>query len=91
LLIDTIKDYSNGLYEKNSNDQKDPIVRVITPSTSFDNYSGHTTSGTGKADDIVMVSLTYSWHLLTPFLKPFFPNGTYTFTVRTTMKNERGA
>ena len=89
-LIDTIKANSNGLYDKNLHNPKDPQISVITPGqVTFTNYSGTPTSGTpGGPGDIIEVSLTYTGALMTPVLKPFFPNGEYTFTVKSTMKNE---
>jgi len=89
-LIQKIKVQSMGLYDKNLNPQKDPTVKVIDTSKTFNNY----TSGTlqldnpGNADETIVVSLTYAWPLITPILKPFFKDGKYTFTVRSTMKNE---
>jgi Flp pilus assembly protein TadG len=89
LLISTIRNYSNGLYDKNRNPQKDPVVSVITPSAAtYANYTGTRVNDTGRPDDIITVSLTYSWPLLTPILKPLFSDGAYTFTVGATMKNE---
>lgn len=86
-LRDTIKSYAGNLYDKNANDVKDPAV-VVRDQRNFANYSGSTVSDTGSASQIIMVRLTYSWPLLTPILRPFFPGGRYTFTVRTTMRNE---
>lgn len=89
-LIQKIKDSSNGLYDKNLHVPKDPEISVITPSkVSFTNYTGTPTTGDpGKPNDMIIVSLTYTWHLLTPILRPFFPGGNYTFTVKSTMANE---
>lgn len=87
-----IQDASFGLYKKS-----DPPVRLmmyaIEPGDikdAFSNYTGKPVADTGKSDQIMMVTLTYSWRVLTPVLKPFFTGGKYTFTVRTTMKNENG-
>lgn len=90
-LIQAIKNKSNGLYDKNKHDPKDPTINVITPSNvTFSNYSGTPTTGNpGNPGDVIEVSLTYTWPLITPILKPFFPNGQYTFTVRSTMTNEQ--
>jgi len=44
--------------------------------------------GTGGPGDIQRVSVTYSWSLLTPLVRPFFPGGKATITVDSTMKNE---
>lgn len=91
-----IKDSSMGLYDKNLNGQKDPVVSILphdAPASSpvYANFTGTratATDPTGKPDDIILVKLTYSWRLITPVLRPFFPNGIYTFTVKSTMKNE---
>jgi Flp pilus assembly protein TadG len=89
-LIQKIKDSSNGLYDKNLHVPKDPTISVITPDkVTFTNYTGTPTVGDpGKPNDMIVVSLTYTWRLLTPILRPFFPGGNYTFTVKSTMANE---
>jgi Flp pilus assembly protein TadG len=90
-LLQKIKNSSNGLYDKNLHVPKDPTIKVISPSNvTFANYtSGTVQSGDpGKPNDVVVVSLTYTWPLITPVLKPFFRGGQYTFTVKSTMKNE---
>ena len=88
-LIQMIRNSSNGLYDKNMHVPKDPVIGVVVPSqVTFTNYSGTPATGDpGKPNDVIVVSLTYTWPLLTPILKPFFPQG-YTFTVKSTMKNE---
>ena len=52
--------------------------------------SGGTTwvGGTGGPDAIERVTVTYTWTLLTPLLRPFFTNGGVTLQVAGTMKNE---
>lgn len=40
------------------------------------------------ANQIIVVTVECSLPLLTPFLRPLFTDGKYTFTVGTTMKNE---
>ena len=90
-LIQKIKDSSNGLYDKNLHNPKDPEIKVITPSNvTFANYTSGVvqTGNPGQPNDVIMVSLTYTWPLITPVLKPFFKAGQYTFTVESTMKNE---
>ena len=44
--------------------------------------------GVGGPGDIMVIRVDYSWPLLTPLLRPFFPNGNYNFTVGATMRNE---
>ena len=97
-LIQLIKNSSNGLYDKNltphdepgMQSYNNPSISVIKPSNvTFTNYSGTPTTGDpGKPDDVIVVRLTYTWSLITPILRPFFPGGKYTFTVKSTMKNE---
>lgn len=44
--------------------------------------------GTGPPNAIERVSVTYSWPIMTPFLRPFFSGDEVTFNVESTMKNE---
>jgi hypothetical protein len=44
--------------------------------------------GIGGPGEIQRVSVTYTWQLLTPLIRPFFPNGELTMTVDSVMKNE---
>jgi Flp pilus assembly protein TadG len=89
-LIQKIKNSSNGLYDKNLHVPKDPQINVINPShVTFSNYTGTPTTGNpGNPTQTIVVSLTYTWPLLTPILKRFFTGGQYTFTVKSTMTNE---
>lgn len=90
-VITQIREQSMGFYDKNTRTVKEPTIKVITPgNVTFANYTGGVTqtSNPGQAGDTIVVSLTYSWPLLTPILRPFFPGGEYTFTVRSTMRNE---
>ena len=45
-------------------------------------------SSCGTPQQPITVSLTYKWPLMTPFLKPFFAGGMYTFIVKATVVNE---
>ena len=80
-----ISDSSNGLYIA-KNIKEGPTVSVLT--SRFNNYTTNQVKDTGAPNDIIVVSLTYAWPLMTPLLYPFFTDGNYTFTVRSTMKNE---
>ena len=51
-------------------------------------YVSTGTSGTGAPKDIIRVTVTYDWQLLTPILQPFFPSGHVTVRVASTMRNE---
>jgi Flp pilus assembly protein TadG len=85
-IIANITEQSMGFYDKNANASKTPVISAQT----LTEYSGtpidNTTCGTPQQP--ITVSLVYSWPLLTPFLKPFFTNGMYTFTVKSTVVNE---
>jgi Flp pilus assembly protein TadG len=89
-MIQKIKDSSNGLYDRNLHVPKDPIISIINPgNVTFSNYTGTPTTGNpGQPNDTIIVRLTYTWPLVTPIFRPFFPGGRYTFTVKSTMKNE---
>lgn len=89
-LIAKIREASQGLYDRNLHDPKDPRIAVVDPSrVNFDNYTGSPVErDPGGSSQIIMVSLTYTSELLTPVLRPFFDGGAYTFTVRSTMTNE---
>jgi len=74
-------------------------MRRATPTLTLDNgafafshlKSGSSTwsSGSGGPNDIDKVSVTYTWSMLTPVLRPFFPTGKINFTAESIMKNER--
>lgn len=86
-LISEIRENSNGLYDKNALSQKEPTVTVVTPSASAPPV-GAVVADTGEPGELITVSLKYSWPLLTPLFRSFFPGGAYEFTVSSTMKNE---
>jgi hypothetical protein len=44
--------------------------------------------GIGDEDDVDRVTVTYTWDLMTPLLRPFFTNGQIVLTVDSAMKNE---
>jgi Flp pilus assembly protein TadG len=88
-LTQKIKDSSSGFYRDENIVGDGPTVSVLTATSSkFTNYTTNLVSDTGQPDDIIVVSLTYSWPLITPVLNPIFPDRKYKFTVRATMKNE---
>ncbi len=45
-------------------------------------------AGAGGPDDIEKLRVDYTYHLMTPFLRPLFPNGEINFRVESAMKNE---
>lgn len=85
-LVQSIKDSSNGLYDKDANGQPKLTTYIVTPgSSTFTNFTG---ANIGSAGQIVMVQLDYTWPLITHILTPFFANDQYSFTVKATMRNE---
>lgn len=45
-------------------------------------------AGAGGPNDVEKLRVDYTYHLMTPFLRPLFPNGEITFRVESAMKNE---
>ena len=64
-----------------------PGFQILDSNFTFYNLT-KSTSGTGGPNDIIRVSVSYDWVLLTPFLRPFFPSGKVTVAVASTMRNE---
>lgn len=81
-VIQRIKDSSMGVYGK-----VNPQVRVMVVQNdgSYLELSGATFGNPGQ---IVVISLDCTHSVLMPFVRPFFTDGDYSFTVRATMRNE---
>ncbi len=45
-------------------------------------------AGTGGPNEIEKVTVDYTWQVMTPVIRPFFPGGYIHFTVESSMKNE---
>ncbi len=90
-LIAKIREQSMGLYDRNLHNPKDPKVSVLPRDVpAFANYTGAPVEegeDPGAPNRLIVVSLTYTCPLLTPALRPAF-GPTYTFTARSTMRNE---
>ncbi|MDI1301025.1 MAG: TadE/TadG family type IV pilus assembly protein [bacterium] len=81
-VIARIRDQSMGLYDAVS-----PVIVVQTVDNSgVLNVVGG--KSFGDPGQIVVIRLDCQWPLITPFLKPFFANGRYDFSVSATMRNE---
>ncbi len=73
-------------------------MRDATPTLTLDDGAftfnhlaqGGTTwlGGIGGPDEIGKVTVNYSWSLMTPLMRPFFPNGQASLRVESAMKNE---
>ncbi|WP_259295158.1 TadE/TadG family type IV pilus assembly protein [Paraburkholderia sp. DHOC27] len=84
-VIQEIKDSSMGLY----NIVNPSYVITINGTTqSYANQSSYNGNMFGNPDDIVVLQLNCTWPLLTPLVQPFFPGGSYAFSVAATMRNE---
>lgn len=46
------------------------------------------TAGVGGPNDIEKVSVNYTWNIMTPLMKPFFPGAAVNLHVESAMKNE---
>jgi Flp pilus assembly protein TadG len=74
------------------------IMRQATPTLTLDDSAfafSHIPpngkswlNGTGGPNAIERLTVTYTWPIVTPLIKPFFDGGAITFTVESTMKNE---
>ncbi len=88
-MIANINAQSMGFYAQNANASKTPVISAQTLGSVTSTSGAVISDGTcGTPQQPITVSLKYSWPLLTPFLKPFFANGMYTFTVKATVVNE---
>jgi Flp pilus assembly protein TadG len=68
-----------------------PTISIPDSAFSFSHMtvgSSSWVSGTGGPTDIEKVTVDYSWALLTPLLRPFFPGGKVHLQVQSAMKNE---
>jgi Flp pilus assembly protein TadG len=68
-----------------------PTLTIPDGAFAFQNMPVGGTSwvgGTGGPGAIEKVTITYSWPLMTPLLRPFFPSGSLTMKVESMMKNE---
>ena len=71
--------------------QSTPTLTIDDNMFSFSHLPpGGTTwvSGTGAENAIGKVTVTYTWNLMTPLIRPFFTNGQVVFRVESAMKNE---
>jgi Flp pilus assembly protein TadG len=71
--------------------QSTPTLIIADSSFSFSHLrpgQGTWDAGVGGPNDIDKVTVTYNWTLLTPLVRPFFPNGQINLVVESAMKNE---
>ena len=69
-----------------------PTLTLPNAAFTFSNLppgAGSWTGGTGGPNAVDKVTVNYTWTMLTPVLRPFFPTGQINFTVESIMKNER--
>lgn len=77
-----IKNQSMGFFDKVS-----PVV-VFKTVNADGSITPVPANSCAAANQIIVITVNCTLPLLTPFLKPFFSDGNYTFSVSTTMKNE---
>jgi len=71
--------------------QATPTITIPDSAFSFHHMAiGGSTwqAGVGGPGEIEKVTVDYTWHLMTPLLRPFFTNGDFHVTVDSAMKNE---
>ena len=68
-----------------------PVLTIPDEDFTFSHLSpGASTwaSGAGGPDDIDKMTVTFTWKLMTPVLRPFFPGGDVRIRVESARKNE---
>jgi Flp pilus assembly protein TadG len=68
-----------------------PTLTIDDGAFSFSHLKQGTTNwlpGPGEPNDVSKVRVTYTWALMTPFIRPFFPNGEINIAVESAMLNE---
>ncbi len=76
---------------KNAMRDATPTLTIADDAFAFSHLSpGDNTwrDGAGGPNDIEKVTVNYSWPLLTPLVRVFFPGGQVTLTVESAMKSE---
>jgi len=79
-------------------DRRNSIIRAMQETTptldlsganfTFTNITNGAGEQTGGPGDIVRVTVTYNWNIITPLVKPFFTGGRIALQVNSTVKNE---
>jgi Flp pilus assembly protein TadG len=87
-IVANIRTQSMGFYDKNVGTRTPVISRQTLGAYGDVNGATISDGSCGTPQQPVTVSLTYKWPLMGPFLKPFFADGIYTFTVKATVVNE---
>jgi len=91
-------DPSNPANTLSRDDSIKTAMRVATPTLTLDDGAftfSHIPSGgagwvagSGGPGEIEKVSVTYTWNIMTPLIRPFFPGGQFTVRVESAMKDE---
>lgn len=100
-MVEKIKTQSMGFFDNVLNPAQDILVTDVN-GNDIQSHHWYDTNGNGVEDvgegwdayypgnagDIIVVKVSCTWNLLTPFISPFFTNGKYNFLVASTMRNE---
>jgi Flp pilus assembly pilin Flp len=86
LVIDKIHDSSVGLCDRGRCPDSNIHFYVLESGTAVPIDPDDPV--VGAPSQIIEVMVDYSWPLMTPLMKLFFPNGKYNFRVGATMRNE---
>ena len=100
-MVEKIKSQSMGFFDKVLDPASDIVVEDVSGNGITRTFTYDFTDNgiddpetwdayvPGDPGNIIVVKLNCTWRLLTPFLKLFFTNGEYNFTVSSTMRNEK--
>jgi len=84
-IIQEIKNNSMGLYNLVAPSY---TITINGKAQSYATQGSYSTGMFGQPGDIIVLQLNCAWPMLTPLARPFFPAGTYSFSVAATMRNE---
>lgn len=91
-VIQKIRQQSLGFYDKYCTSTTPPLSPVFSylegPNDTTPTIIPANATTLGGPDQIIIISVTCKWPVLTPLMKTALPNGIYNFTVKATMKNE---
>ncbi len=83
--IAKIREQSMGLFDRVSAKVQ---FKTVDPSKATDNVAAIGSGSCYRAGEIIVVQVDAVAPVMSPFLRPLFPQGQYAFSVSTTMRNE---
>jgi Flp pilus assembly protein TadG len=85
-VIERIRQQSLGIYDRYC--EAPDFSNLEGPDYATETDIPPESTTLGGPDQIIIISVTCHWPVLTPLMKTSLANGIYNFTVKSTMKNE---